>query len=407
MSLFNFSKSSGCNVLKHFIDIIYIYGYLNLVLGTELNMITVFIPTVVADIHALAVKWALEKKGHKAIIWYGNDLPDRASISIECGSDNQYVISVQNSEVELSDIDSAIDIVWLRRPSRVQLPEDIHDSDVIVAQREWKQFENSFFWGISPNADWINPMHSLYRAESKPIQLQVAKKIGFKTPITLFSNNPSKIRSFLSNLEKVVFKPFTQGLWINGEDVSTSVTTIITQESLPDDDVLCLCPGIFQELIDKKYELRVTVMGHEIYAAKIETVDLPKDQVDTRIVLDELPIFRYELPQEIKNKCINLMQELNIVFGCFDFAVDQRGDYIFLEINQMGQFLWLEEKNKDFNLLDSFTNFIISENKREFKNTKSKIDVTFKEFLDKHAKKLVELEKVNHKSRTTSWHVLE
>ncbi|WP_462164353.1 hypothetical protein [Pseudoalteromonas xiamenensis] len=370
-------------------------------------MITVFIPTLVADIHALAVKWALEKKGHKAIIWYGNDLPDRASISIDCGLDNQSIISVQNSEMELSDIDNTVDVVWLRRPSRAQLPEDIHDSDAIVAQREWKQFENSFFWGALLDADWINPIHSLYRAESKPIQLQVAKKIGFKTPITLFSNNPSKIRSFLSNLEKVVFKPFTQGLWISGDEVSTSVTTVITMESLPDDDILCLCPGIFQELIDKKYELRVTIMGHEIYAAKIVTEDLPKEQIDTRTALNELPIVRYELPLEIKNKCLSFMKELNIVFGCFDFVVDKNGDYIFLEVNQMGQFLWLEERNKDFNLLDCFTNFIISENKREFKNQESENNINFRKFLDKHAKELLELEKVNHKSRVTSWHVLE
>lgn len=58
--------------------------------------------------------------------------------------------------------------------------------------------------------------------------------------------------------------------------------------------------------------------------------------------------------------CRALMKRLGLVFGCFDFIVTPAGEYVFLEINQMGQFLWIEEANPDFPLLQMFCDFITS-----------------------------------------------
>jgi len=38
-----------------------------------------------------------------------------------------------------------------------------------------------------------------------------------------------------------------------------------------------------------------------------------------------------------------LVEKLGLVFGCIDMIVTPRGEFIFLEINPNGQWLWIEE----------------------------------------------------------------
>ncbi len=56
------------------------------------------------------------------------------------------------------------------------------------------------------------------------------------------------------------------------------------------------------------------------------------------------------------------MKKLGLVFGCFDFIVTPDNEYYFLEINEQGQFLWIEEVNPDIKMLDAFVNFLINKN---------------------------------------------
>jgi hypothetical protein len=66
-----------------------------------------------------------------------------------------------------------------------------------------------------------------------------------------------------------------------------------------------------------------------------------------------------EIPPSVRQRCVELMQELGIVFGCFDFIVTPRGDPVFLEVNQMGQFLFLEAYT-DLPILDAFAEFLLA-----------------------------------------------
>ena len=66
------------------------------------------------------------------------------------------------------------------------------------------------------------------------------------------------------------------------------------------------------------------------------------------------------LPDAIARQCRAFVQRLGLVFGCFDLIVTPAGDYVFLEINQMGQFLWVEEENNAFPMLQAFCDFLVS-----------------------------------------------
>ena len=55
---------------------------------------------------------------------------------------------------------------------------------------------------------------------------------------------------------------------------------------------------------------------------------------------------RYSLidcPKDIIRKCYQMMLDFNLVFGAFDFIVTPENEWIFLEINPNGQWLWLEQ----------------------------------------------------------------
>jgi hypothetical protein len=58
------------------------------------------------------------------------------------------------------------------------------------------------------------------------------------------------------------------------------------------------------------------------------------------------------------------MNELRLVFGAFDFICDPDGNWIFLEVNTMGNFLWMEQHNPDIPLLETFVKLLISKDKK-------------------------------------------
>jgi hypothetical protein len=65
-----------------------------------------------------------------------------------------------------------------------------------------------------------------------------------------------------------------------------------------------------------------------------------------------------EVGTDLAERCIALLARLGFVFGCFDFVVTPEGRAVFLEVNQMGQFLFVEEYT-GLPLLDAFAELLI------------------------------------------------
>jgi len=130
--------------------------------------------------------------------------------------------------------------------------------------------------------------------------------------------------------------------WKSGDKVWQLYTSILSEEDLVDDDLLRATPATYQAVVQKDYELRVTVVGNYIFCAKIYSQDTETGRLDWRKSYHEVEMEPSELPEDIAALCRTLMRRLDIVFGCFDFAVTPEGEHVFLEVNQMGQFLFIE-----------------------------------------------------------------
>jgi glutathione synthase/RimK-type ligase-like ATP-grasp enzyme len=321
-------------------------------------MTRALIPTYPEDLHAEEVALALEDRGHEAVLWCGTDFP-----TLQTGS-----IDVRGGEMgwEISGPDleggrPPFDVVWMRRPTPPVLPPDLHPGDVAVVRRECRDFLDGLYHLAAPEAFWVNPLATRARSELKAVQLREAVRAGLAVPPTLMSNDPVRIRRFVEEFQgRAVYKPFYPAQWNSEDGVAVLLTSEVSVDDLPEDEILRLTPGIFQQRIDKAHELRVTVMGGHFVTARLLSQELEMTRLDWRTAGPRLRVEPDRLPPDVEEACRRLMGNLGILFGCFDFIVTPEGEHVFLEVNTAGQFLWVEEANPELRLLAPFVDFLLA-----------------------------------------------
>ncbi len=317
------------------------------------------IATEADDIHAIIVKLALEEKGHSVRLFFSADQPTKLKNSILIDNESYQWKSWDRYE---SHTDHEYDVVWWRRARKPYIPNDaVHPDDLQFVKRENNLFFESIANTIGSNAKWINKKYAASRANSKMYQLTVAKNCGLNIPETLCSNDPIEIRYFLLNYEQegVIYKPMCTNFWFENERIKISYTNRVDFLELPSNKLLQNAPGIYQKEVKKNYELRVTYFGGFIVAVKLDSQIHDDGKVDWRAISStKMQVELYFLPKNIEAKLIKFMKKMDLEFGCIDLIVNTEGEYIFLEVNEQGQFLWLEDLNPELKMLDIFIQFL-------------------------------------------------
>lgn len=335
----------------------------------------ILILTELGDVHAYAVAEAIERKGGSVTLWHTADFPDCSgeTILFEGG---QLRVSVRGPAMEVEDF--RFDTVWHRRPTLGLDGEKLHPADREFASWECRFFRSSLFGLIAPDAFWVNPPEAASRACRKPIQHQVAHEVGMVTPDTAYTNDPEVIRTFLARRGgQAVYKPLHGISWRDGETCWTPYTSVLTEQALVADHLLRAAPGIYQELLPKAHELRVTVLGEHVFGARILSQETQTGRLDWRRSYHELRIEPCSLPEDLAQSCRDLLDRLGLVFGCFDFVVTPDGRFVFLEVNEGGQFLFVE-RYTDIPLLDAFAEFLL-QGRSDFAWSESNIAVRYSE----------------------------
>ncbi|MDX1836007.1 hypothetical protein DIZ81_13125 [Legionella taurinensis] len=314
------------------------------------------------DSHAMCVKLALEKTGHDVRLLFTADLPTKQKNSV-------YIDNVsyewKSTDAELCVRDNYYDVVWWRRARKPFLPrEAVHPDDYHFVLRENILFHESITHNLAPKAWWVNSKEAALRANSKLLQLKWAVQCGLTIPSTLCSNDPKDIRYFLLKHEDqgVIYKPLCSNVWFEERALKIAYTAKVAFLDLPSNQLLQLAPGLFQKEVKKKYELRVTCFGDYLVAAKLNSQQHDEGRIDWRAIPEgQLTIEPYSLPTEIENRIRHLMKKMGLVFGCIDFIVSTDDQYVFLEVNEQGQFLWIEDLNPAFPMLDLFVQFLTNQ----------------------------------------------
>lgn len=187
---------------------------------------------------------------------------------------------------------------------------------------------------------------AVYLARKKELQIQLADRLGLETPRTLATNDPREVLEFAESCGgDIVTKTLTSFSIVNEAGNEQVVyTSRVSADDLRTLEGLDLCPMTFQERIPKALELRATVVSREVFTASIDSQSHESGEIDWRRADDHLrEQWRpYNLPEEIKDKLLRLLDLLGLNYGAIDLILTPDGDYVFLEVNPVGQYGWIE-----------------------------------------------------------------
>lgn len=206
--------------------------------------------------------------------------------------------------------------------------------------REWRSTLGSLS-AFTPEATWVNPRAADVLARDKPVQLAAAQRAGLAIPPTCISNDPAAVAGFVAAHEgEAVYKPVTWYVDLPDRFIFTSQVAL--DEVAHDAEDLTVAPGIFQRRILKAYEVRATLVGEAIFAARIDSQDAPGAEVDWRRRQRAVRYTPWIVPDEMCQRLLMVHRSLGLVYGAYDLIVTPDDRYVFLEVNPVGQWLWLE-----------------------------------------------------------------
>lgn len=307
------------------------------------------------DRHAKYVAWALENTGRSVV--FINSSHDNCPTNTTL-----YFDSVRRGAAcaEWTDVEAA----WYRRLS----PQPgLEHSD--AAEDEFARDEELRFtrWLIamqeSYSIRWINRPSTAQAAENKFLQLKFANVHGIEIPRTIVTAQPNRVRAFLRNEGSVVAKPLEAYSWKDksGQTFSAFATVLDKERGSEISNAdIARCVTIYQQCIEKACDVRVIIMGEDVFAFKV--IQDGERYFDFRLGFYQKDHLTYEpisFPLALKLKTIKFMNSLKINFASADFALTADGRFIFLDLNPGGQWLFIEQRCPEAALGQKFCSFFV------------------------------------------------
>jgi glutathione synthase/RimK-type ligase-like ATP-grasp enzyme len=296
------------------------------------------------DVEASLVGINLRSRGIDFVRLNVNDVPHRLRIrySLNPGSHLRIEITVGKQILETSDIQ----VILLRHFDTREMNYYFHDE--LARTFSLQQWEDAFqILQNNLNCEWISDPYANRQAGDRIKQLLTARDLGLAIPATLITNDPSEARDFYHSFSgNVILKAIHHhSIEANGK-VYYMFTHELLDEELARLDDLVHAPCILQQHLIKKSDLRVTVVGSEVFATQIDSPMSSNGNVDLhRCPLPQLSFRTKELDDTTRRACVKLIHSLGLRYGAIDFVIDGKNDQpIFLELNPTGDWYWIERK---------------------------------------------------------------
>lgn len=295
-------------------------------------MPAVLIVSPTEDVHSISVADYVRSRGVAVHVFDSATFPRDWKLSTEilCGSMSGVLSRFDGTcHITLQEISG----IWWRRPSQPDLRESIsHPSYRRFAVGESEQALTGSLTALVPN--FVNPLQASRKATRKIEQLRQASRLGLTIPDTLITSDPAKAVDFAKHHAwDCIYKTFT------GCDFGFFETRILKESDAGDLWRLNTCPTIFQRHIRGDYDLRVTIVGRDVFAAKL-LFKSGSHPVDSRV--ERVPVEPVELPKKLIERLLDLVKYYGLVYAAIDLRYSEQEGYTFFEINPEGQFLWIE-----------------------------------------------------------------
>jgi ATP-GRASP peptide maturase of grasp-with-spasm system len=194
---------------------------------------------------------------------------------------------------------------------------------------------------------------------NKIIILDLAKKVGLNTPETLITTDNSKLEMF-RNSSSIISKAIQNGARFEFRENQELVSFLCYTEDFGNNEYCNSFPSLFQHKLEKEYELRVFYLEGSFYSMAIFSQTDSQTETDFRKYNLKKPnrTIPYQLPKDIEIKLGLLMKHANLNSGSIDMIYTKNGEYVFLEVNPVGQF-GMVSKPCNFNIEEKIAKFLI------------------------------------------------
>lgn len=241
---------------------------------------------------------------------------------------------------------------WHQNHERISLYENFIErnfkkKDVLLVQSflshlgsEYSNSVNALF-SVFGHEDqyWLPNIRIARNGTNKTEALKIAKKNGITIPDTLITTLKKDVREFKEKHKNIITKPIKDVSFIEYNDVEIKMYTKTVSDKDIENMPESFFPCLFQNQIDKVFELRVFFIEDSYYTMAIFSQEDDKTKVDFRNYNVKKPNrnIPFLLPKDIELKLKKTMTELGLNTGSIDLIIDSANNYLFLEVNPVGQ----------------------------------------------------------------------
>lgn len=230
-----------------------------------------------------------------------------------------------------------IDAVWFRHFSLDTIPKSNSNVDNMYVREQW-----GIFFTLLSNLDIR--IISGFEAEKqfiKPLQIKLAKDVGFEVPNTLITNNKDEVKKYFGDISVFAKVLMHHNIEYKPNVLKHVYGRIINTDDYPK-ETFKIAPTIFQNLIENGKEIRVTFFGKYIFGTEYKNVE-HTDWHDQGIYGFNMK--EYIIPSKLKKKLERFIDKSGLYVGTIDLILVDNNCY-FLEVNVNGDWRWLEVQTK-------------------------------------------------------------
>ncbi|MBL9021065.1 MAG: MvdD family ATP-grasp ribosomal peptide maturase [Myxococcales bacterium] len=303
--------------------------------------LVLFVTSEHDDAHIHRLRAVLARRRARVVVFDPARFPSEVRLRLTYeGADRRMLLTADGRETDLA----AVSAVYWQRPRAPQA-----SPRVPAEEREWVARQSTAALdGLWDRLDvlWVpGRRREAEASDAKVRQLEVAERAGMRVPRTLITNDPAEALRFYAACEgRVVSKVLRNGAVLHDGEKHLAYTHVFRRRDLHQLESVALAPVIFQELVPKRIELRVNVVGDRVFAAAIDSTASPFAREDLRRAEHLVGCTAHTLDSEVQAQCVRIVRDLGITFGAIDMVVTPAGEHVFLEVNAAGAWMWVEAR---------------------------------------------------------------
>ncbi len=233
-------------------------------------MQNILILTYEADPHADSVERFLDTRNVNHFRVATEKLAEDYTLTL--GSNSLYEISDGKKKISL---DSSWNI-WNRRVmnpnNKKGMPKSLSDIVVDESELTWDGLLNFH------NGKVVNTPNNHLYANNKRGQLKFASD-KIRTPDTLITNDPSRVEEFYEKHKGNICFKLQKGAIVDGKVIYTNK---VTKKDIANIGLVSRHPCLFQEYIDKQFEVRVVATDRTVTGIAIDSQNSEISKIDFR-----------------------------------------------------------------------------------------------------------------------------